>query len=59
MAGGLSRPVLEARRPVRVLLVILLIVGCGRGKQEQERTGLDQRARDSIIGGSTLPGTRE
>jgi hypothetical protein len=42
---------------MRVLLVLLLINGCGRGKQEQERTGLDQRARDSIIGASTLPGT--
>ena len=39
---------------MRVLLVLLLIVGCGRGKQE--RTGLDQRARDSVIGASTLPG---
>ena len=44
----------ESRRLMRVLLGLVLIVGCGRGKQE--RTGLDQRARDSVIGASTLPG---
>src|SRR5215210_1721886 len=35
-------------------LYALLIVGCGTGKPEA--SGHDQRARDSTVGASTLPG---
>ena len=55
MVGGRRLPVLLTRGvPMRALLVVLLIVGCGRGKQEGKR--VDQHARDSAIGASTLPG---
>jgi hypothetical protein len=39
---------------MRALYVMLLVVGCGGGKQEAN--GADQRARDSTVGASTLPG---
>ena len=39
---------------MRALLVVLLVVGCGRDKQEGKRG--DQHARDSAIGASMLPG---
>ncbi len=39
---------------MRALFVLLLIAGCGGGKKEESRG--DQRARDSAIGASTLPG---
>jgi hypothetical protein len=35
-------------------LYVLLIVGCGTGKPEANRP--DQRARDSTVGASRLPG---
>jgi hypothetical protein len=39
---------------MRLLFVLLLIAGCGRSKEEGN--GGDQRARDSVIGASKLPG---
>ena len=39
---------------MKVLLVLLLTVGCGT--REQERNGVEQRTRDSAIGASNLPG---
>ncbi len=39
---------------MRALYVMLLVVGCGGGKQEA--SGPEQRARDSTIGASRLPG---
>ena len=39
---------------MRTLFVLLLVVGCSGAKQEEN--GPDQRARDSTIGASTLPG---
>jgi hypothetical protein len=44
----------STRQLMRALLVLLLVVGCGGGKQAEN--GLDQRARDSTVGASTLPG---
>ena len=35
-------------------LYVLLILGCGAGKPEANRS--DQRARDSTVGASALPG---
>jgi hypothetical protein len=53
MAGGRRLPVPVMEVPMRALYV-LLIVGCGTGKPEANRS--DQRARDSAVGASTLPG---
>ncbi len=39
---------------MRSLFLLLVVCGCGRGKQNGN--GPDQRARDSTIGASTLPG---
>jgi hypothetical protein len=39
---------------MRVLVLLLLVVGCTRGKQEQDV--LDKRGHDSTIGASMLPG---
>ena len=40
---------------MRGLFLLLLVAGCGGGKEDQG-TRLDQRARDNAIGASTLPG---
>jgi hypothetical protein len=44
-----------SRLPARGLFMVLLLsLACGRGKQEGNEAG--QRARDSTIGASALPG---
>jgi hypothetical protein len=54
MAGERRLPVLPIEAPMRGIFVLLLVAGCGNGRQEEN--GLDQRSRDSTIGASSLPG---